>query len=168
MSSIVGRLLLNSETAPLTNTAIRFTPVSYPRADSGVGVWSGANFEVTTDDNGEFEIDLPSALYAVTWRVRGIINRGFALVPTTAADLSDILVILIDNATYRIAYKATLEEFKAYTGTEVIIALGADANGDPGFFRRVETAPVPYDDVNSIQRTDGKLFVRFNPSTAAT
>lgn len=160
MSTLTGKLKFND--GYIAGQVLQFWPLTYPKIEAGE-VISGGISEATTDNDGNFSIELANAVYRVEWWYRGIRNRGmFAL--TETADLGSILVSEItETVPY---YFDTVDEFEASTTGATMVGIGADGNGDPAIFRKDLTGTVD-DGVNGIVRDDGVAYVRFSGNPIA-
>ena len=160
MSTLTGKLKFND--GYIAGLVLQFWPLTYPKIESAE-VISGGISEATTDEDGNFSVELANAVYRVEWWYRGIRNRGmFAL--TDTADLGSILVSEIaETVPY---YFDTVAEFEASTTGATMVGIGADGNGDPAIFRK-NSAGTVNDGVNGIVRNDGVAYVRFSGNPIA-
>lgn len=155
MSTLTGTIHRQSSATPLDGVILQFWPLAYPKVDAGE-VMSGGIAEVTTDEDGQFTIELTPAVWRIEWWGRGVRNRGMFALTSAGGDLSDLLVSTVgETAPY---YFDTVEEFQASTTNAQVVGIGADANGDPAVFRVGGSGA--HDGVNFIVRNDGVVYTR--------
>lgn len=157
MSTLTGTIHKESASTPMASVILQFTPLAYPLPSAGQ-VMTGGIYEVTTDENGEFTIELTPAVWRVEWWGRGVKNRGMFALTSAGGDLADLLVSTVgETAPY---YFDTVEEFQESTTNAQVVGIGADANGDPAVFRVGGSGT--HDGVNIIVRNDGVVYTRMD------
>ena len=159
-ATLTGTISFGGSSVP--GLILEFWPLTYPVADGAV-VESGGKAEATTDDDGEFSVELASAVYRVEWWLRGVRNRGMFAI-TDDSDLANILVgDVAETVPY---YFADVPEFEASRTGATMVGIGLDGNGDPAIFRK-DTGSTLDDGVNGIVRDDGVGYVRFSGNPLA-
>lgn len=154
-ATLTGTIYLGDTASPLASTIVAFRALAYPTIHS-TGVFSGLSIETTTNTSGLFTVNLAPAVYRIEWWAPGCRNRALVPMGTANANLIDLIVAEIGEiASY---YFATVAEFQASTTNAALVGIQADANGDPGIWRRGGTGA--HDGVNIIVRTDGVIYSR--------
>jgi len=94
--TLTGTITLNDGSVPYVGW-LRFFPLTYPVPTSPI-IYSGAVYDVETEDDGTFTVELFPAAYRVEWRVRSIVNRAFFVLESDDTNLADVIASTPDGA----------------------------------------------------------------------